>query len=46
MIQDGTVVCDNCKAKITRVVDLPTDDWQRLHNLCATCFASRAASAV
>ncbi len=38
MFQDGKIVCDSCKAVITRVVPPPEDGWPHLHALCTACF--------
>jgi hypothetical protein len=39
MIQDDKIVCDACKAVITRVTVLPPEGWPQLHSLCSKCYA-------
>ena len=40
MIRDGQLICDSCQTVISRITDVPVDGWQKMHNLCATCFAA------
>jgi hypothetical protein len=46
MIQEGRIVCDSCKAVITRVTEVPADGWPQLHSLCSACFAGIQKKAV
>jgi len=38
MIEDGKMVCDQCKAVISRIENVPADGWPTMHNLCSACF--------
>ena len=40
MIRDGQLVCDSCQTVITRITDVPPEGWERMHNLCSTCFVA------
>jgi hypothetical protein len=39
MIRDGQLVCDSCQKPISRITDVPSEGWERMHNLCSACFA-------
>jgi hypothetical protein len=38
VIRDGQVVCDGCQKVISRITDVPPEGWDRMHNLCSSCF--------
>ena len=38
------MVCDKCGTVITRVTEVPSDGWPKLHSLCSTCYAAAVAS--
>jgi hypothetical protein len=38
MIEDGKMVCDNCRTVITRIANVPAEGWPTMHNLCSNCF--------
>jgi hypothetical protein len=40
MIRDGQLVCDACQKAISRITEVPAEGWERMHNLCSTCFAA------
>ncbi|MGP8071817.1 MAG: hypothetical protein ACLPZM_01630 [Thermoplasmata archaeon] len=40
MIRDGQLVCDSCQQPITRITSVPEEGWERMHNLCSTCFVT------
>jgi hypothetical protein len=44
-MRDGTIVCDQCSATITRVTETTQDGWVHMHNLCSKCFAEGMAKA-
>ncbi len=46
MIQDGTIVCDNCHRPITKITLVPEGGWPQMHNLCSACFDSLWATAL
>lgn len=46
MIQNATILCDNCQSVIAHLQTPPAEDWSRLHNLCPKCFLSLAGQAV
>lgn len=39
MIDQGRIVCDSCRAVVTRVTEVPAEGWPQLHNLCSSCYA-------
>ena len=46
MLKDGVIRCDACGKEITRASAAPAQGWERLHNLCSSCFAARTQTAV
>ncbi len=38
MLREGRLVCDACQTVITRITSAPEEGWQKMHNLCSTCF--------
>ncbi len=46
MIREGPMVCDACQKPITRVTEVPTEGWPKMHNLCSTCFAGLKTQAI
>jgi hypothetical protein len=46
MIKDGQLVCDRCGKAITRITDVPAEGWEKMHNLCSTCFTEVGRTAV
>lgn len=46
MIENGKLVCDNCRTEITRIEKLPPEGWPTMHNLCSSCFRELGKKAV
>jgi len=46
MIREGQLVCDSCQQVITRISSVPEEGWERMHNLCSTCFATLSGTSV
>jgi len=46
MIRENQMVCDVCQKPITRVTEIPSEGWPKMHNLCSTCFSDLKKQAV
>jgi hypothetical protein len=46
VIQEGQIVCDSCKAVITRMTGIPAEGYPQLHNLCSACYAKAQKAAL
>jgi|HubBroStandDraft_1064217.scaffolds.fasta_scaffold07693_3 hypothetical protein len=46
MIRDGQLVCDGCQKVITRITDVPAEGWEKMHNLCSSCFLALGKQSV
>jgi predicted amidophosphoribosyltransferase len=46
MLKDGSMVCDRCQKKISRITDAPPEGWPAMHNLCSACFAEVKQTAI
>ncbi|HLM90920.1 MAG TPA: hypothetical protein VK424_02555 [Thermoplasmata archaeon] len=46
MIREGQLVCDACLQGITRITSVPEEGWEKMHNLCSSCFAALSEKSV
>jgi hypothetical protein len=46
LIRDGQLVCDACGTVITRITATPEEGWEKMHNLCSSCFTKLGKTAV
>ncbi len=46
MLQNDQLICDSCQKLITHITAAPSEGWERMHNLCSSCYAALKAKAV
>ncbi|MGA8604940.1 MAG: hypothetical protein WB788_07785 [Thermoplasmata archaeon] len=46
MIRDGQLYCDACQKPISRITDVPSEGWPKMHIVCSACFAQLKTQAI